>query len=70
MKKTGITVVLLLFMIILIQAKETKMEKTGVHKGYKIGDTATDFKLKNVDTKMVSLSDYKDAKKRISKTHQ
>jgi len=62
MKKTGITVVLLLFMIILIQAKETKMEKTGVHKGYKIGDTATDFKLKNVDTKMVSLSDYKDAK--------
>ena len=30
--------------------------------GYKIGDTATDFKLKNVDGKMVSLSDYKDAK--------
>lgn len=30
--------------------------------GYKIGDVATDFKLKNVDGKMVSLSDYKDAK--------
>lgn len=30
--------------------------------GYKIGDTATDFKLKNVDGKMVSLADYKDAK--------
>lgn len=30
--------------------------------GYKIGDEATDFKLKNVDGKMVSLSDYKDAK--------
>ncbi len=30
--------------------------------GYKIGDTATDFKLKNVDNKMVSLSDYKSAK--------
>lgn len=30
--------------------------------GYKIGDYATDFKLKNVDGKMVSLSDYKDAK--------
>jgi len=29
---------------------------------YKIGDTATDFSLKNVDGKMVSLSDYKDAK--------
>lgn len=30
--------------------------------GYKIGDYATDFKLKNVDGKMVSLSDFKDAK--------
>lgn len=30
--------------------------------GYKIGDTATDFSLKNIDGKMVSLADYKDAK--------
>lgn len=30
--------------------------------GYKVGDTATDFKLMNVDGKMVSLADYKDAK--------
>lgn len=30
--------------------------------GYGIGDEATDFNLKNVDGKMVSLSDYKDAK--------
>ena len=30
--------------------------------GYKIGDNATDFKLKNVDGKMVSLSDFKHAK--------
>jgi peroxiredoxin len=30
--------------------------------GYDIGDTATDFKLKNVDGKMISLADYKDAK--------
>ncbi len=30
--------------------------------GYKIGDIATDFSLKNVDDKMVSLADYKDAK--------
>lgn len=30
--------------------------------GYKVGDDAIDFKLKNVDGKMVSLSDYKDAK--------
>lgn len=33
-----------------------------VHSGYHIGDTAADFKLKNVDGKMVSLSDYEDAK--------
>lgn len=31
-------------------------------KGYKIGDIATDFNLKNVDDKMFSLSDIKNAK--------
>ncbi len=30
--------------------------------GYKVGDNAADFKLKNVDGKMVSMADYKDAK--------
>lgn len=30
--------------------------------GYKPGDKAMDFKLKNIDGKMVSLTDYKDAK--------
>jgi len=30
--------------------------------GYKVGDVATDFSLKNVNNKMVSLKDYKDAK--------
>ena len=30
--------------------------------GYKVGDIATDFSLKNVDGKKVSLKDYKDAK--------
>jgi peroxiredoxin len=30
--------------------------------GYKVGDTATDFSLKNIDGKMVSLSNYKEAK--------
>ncbi len=33
-----------------------------INKGYEIGDAATDFKLKNVDGKMVSLSDFKKAK--------
>ena len=31
-------------------------------KGYEVGDSATDFRLKNVDGNMVSLADYKDAK--------
>jgi peroxiredoxin len=30
--------------------------------GYEVGDTAADFKLKNVDGKMVSLSDFNSAK--------
>jgi peroxiredoxin len=30
--------------------------------GYKVGDKASDFKLKNIDGKMVSLSDFHDAK--------
>lgn len=30
--------------------------------GYKVGEKVADFKLKNVDGKMVSLADYKDAK--------
>jgi peroxiredoxin len=33
-----------------------------VDNGYEVGDTASDFKLKNVDGKMVSLADFKDAK--------
>lgn len=34
---------------------------TTVSNGYKVGDIATDFKLKNIDGNMVSLSDYKNA---------
>ena len=33
-----------------------------VKNGYEVGDLASDFKLKNVDGKMVSLADWKDAK--------
>ncbi|MFN9862410.1 MAG: thioredoxin family protein [Bacteroidota bacterium] len=33
-----------------------------VKNGYDIGDTAADFKLKNVDGKMVALADFKEAK--------
>ena len=33
-----------------------------VKNGYEVGDLASDFKLKNVDGKMVSMADWKDAK--------
>lgn len=45
----GLTVIL--FMAVPVKAQ-----------GYSVGDVATDFKLKNVDGKMVSLGDYKNAK--------
>lgn len=35
---------------------------TGEDHGYQVGDVATDFKLKNIDGKMVSMANYKDAK--------
>lgn len=46
------------------QPQEEVVETTEdvVVPGYKIGDTATDFSLKNIDDQMVSLSDYPDAK--------
>ena len=37
-------------------------EKAAAIKGYEVGDDAADFKLKNIDGKMVSLSDFKTAK--------
>lgn len=42
--------------------KEVTKQKTTASKGYEIGDSAADFKLKNIDGKMVSLSDFKKAK--------
>ena len=36
--------------------------ETQEQSGYKIGDMATDFSLKNIDDKMVSLADYTNAK--------
>jgi len=41
---------------------DTKKIENPVKSGYEVGDEATDFKLKNVDGKWVSLSDYKNAK--------
>ncbi len=40
----------------------SSFNSTGVGNGYEVGDIATDFNLKNIDGKMVSLANYKDAK--------
>ena len=47
--------------VLLISALTISASKP-VDDGYDIGDIATDFNLKNIDGKMVSLSDYKEAK--------
>lgn len=43
-------------------AKKETTEKSTSKKGYQIGDIATDFRLKNINGKMVSLSDFDNAK--------
>ena len=62
MKKTVLIVYSIIFLTGLAQVKAQTMENNSTNKGYKIGDVATDFKLKNVDQKTVSLSDYAAAK--------
>lgn len=51
--------IMLLLSVTMLLATAFKNAET---KGYKPGDIATDFKLKNVNGKMVSLADYKKAK--------
>jgi len=51
-----------LIIVCAVFAVATAFTLTSDVKGYDIGDAATDFKLENVDGKMVSLSDYEDAK--------
>jgi len=60
MKKIRFILSAVVLLAISVQANAQLMNAG--QKGYKIGDVATDFKLKNVDNKMVSLSDYKSAK--------
>ena len=49
--------ILILFLVVVATAFTVKTDK-----GYKVGDTIEDFKLKNIDNRLVSLSDYADAK--------
>lgn len=49
-------------LLVLVLSAFTISADKAVDDGYDIGDIATDFKLKNIDGKMVSLADYKTAK--------
>ena len=49
------SMVMMLVCVVMLAASPVKT-------GYEVGDKATDFKLKNVDGKMVSLADFKEAK--------
>ncbi len=60
--KTFHKLTILTFLAIGISAFTVISNFTSTDNGYKIGDVATDFKLKNIDDKWVSLADYKDAK--------
>lgn len=59
------TLKILVVVVLVIAVSAFAIDKVNVNeadKGYAIGDTATDFKLKNIDDKMVSLEGYKEAK--------
>jgi len=49
-------------LVVLVLCAFTINTDKSVDNGYDIGDIATDFSLKNIDGKMVSLADYKNAK--------
>jgi peroxiredoxin len=59
---TGLLIGLGLLSFTAINKNEEPKPKASTVKGYEIGDEATDFKLKNIDGKMVSLNDFKAAK--------
>lgn len=60
MKKTILKTMFL--SVVAILALSFTQQEIEENTGYKVGDSVTDFSLKNVDGKMVKLADYKDAK--------
>ncbi|MEJ8801963.1 thioredoxin family protein [Pontibacter sp. H249] len=62
MKNVNLILVLLLLIFFACSSSEGDTRSEGVTGGYAVGDTARDFRLKNVDGKMVSLTDYEEAK--------
>ena len=62
MKKNILLACGLLVVAAVVYANTINTRETKALAGYDIGDEAMDFKLKNIDGKMVSLADYNDAK--------
>lgn len=62
MNKNRIYLSLIIMLTLVGQINAKTTANTAEITGYKIGDVAIDFKLKNVDNKMVSLSDFNEAK--------
>lgn len=62
MKKNILLVFGLIAVAAMLFASGNKEEIVKTKVGFKVGDKATDFKLKNVDGKTISMADYKEAK--------
>lgn len=62
MKKNILLVCGLLVVAAVVYANTIKTDDSKPLAGYEVGDEAVDFKLKNVDGKMMSLADFTDAK--------
>ncbi len=58
----NLNILLLAVMIFTASSFTIQLNVIGLNEGYKVGDIATDFSLKNIDGKMVSLADFKEAK--------
>jgi peroxiredoxin len=57
--KKSVKILSAVVLLVLVSAFNVNIPISG---GYQIGDIAEDFSLKNIDGKMVSMADYKDAK--------
>lgn len=62
MKKNILLIFGLVAVAAMLFASGNKEELVKPKVGFNVGDQATDFKLKNVDGKTISMADYKDAK--------
>jgi len=56
------SILLLISIVFIYSFSSNDKHNADISNGYKVGDIATDFKLKNIDDALVSLSDFTNAK--------